>query len=184
MCCERAGRLAALLILATLAGLLASPVRAQDDGPRVYQLAPLGTKTLTAFAVAKRGNEAPDEDVSPGSDIDTNIVVLRYAQTFSLGGRQLNPFVILPVGEVRSTVRTPSTFRTVLSTSSIALCIARTLVPSGAVIETVNSASSTSEGTNSRPTRSSTGIVESDTRIATTITTISSFVRRSPASSA
>lgn len=108
MCCERAGRLAALLILATLAGLLASPVRAQDDGPRVYQLAPLGTKTLTAFAVAKRGNEAPDEDVSPGSDIDTNIVVLRYAQTFSLGGRQLNPFVILPVGEVRSTVRGPA----------------------------------------------------------------------------
>ena len=106
MCCDRAGRLAFLLILGPLVWLAGAPARAQDDGPRVYQLAPLGAKTLTAFAVVKRGNETPESgDVVLGSDIDTNIVVLRYAQTFSLGGRQLNPYVILPVGEVKSTVR-------------------------------------------------------------------------------
>lgn len=106
MCCERSGLFAGLLILAALVLFWATPALAQDDGPRVYQLAPLGAKTLTAFAVAKRGNETPESgDVVLGSDIDTNIVVLRYAQTFSLGGRQLNPFVILPVGAVESTVR-------------------------------------------------------------------------------
>jgi hypothetical protein len=105
MCCERAGRFAALLLLAFILSW-AAPARGQDDGPRVYQLAPLGARTFTAFAVAKRGNETPESgDVVLGSDIDTNIVVLRYAQTFSLGGRQFNPFVILPVGEVKSTVR-------------------------------------------------------------------------------
>lgn len=105
MCCEQRGRRTLLLILATLSLLFCgAPARAQDDGPRVYQLAPLGAKNVTAFAVAKRGNETPDHDLVLGSDIDTDIVVLRYAQTFSLGGRQLNPFLILPIGEVRSTV--------------------------------------------------------------------------------
>jgi hypothetical protein len=96
--------MAAVLLLAT-----ATRARAQDDGPRVYQLAPLGAKTFTAFAVAKRGNETPESgDVVGGSRIDTNIVVLRYAQTFGLGGRQVTPFFILPTGHVRSTVHTPT----------------------------------------------------------------------------
>jgi hypothetical protein len=81
----------------------------QDDGPRVYQLAPLGAKAFTAFAVVKRGNETPENgDVIPGSRIDTNILVLRYVQTFGLGGRQVSPFVILPTGYVRSTVHAPT----------------------------------------------------------------------------
>src|SRR6185437_15304509 len=85
--------------------LSAAETRAQDDGPRVYQLAPLGAKAFTAFAVAKRGNEEPENgNLVPGSRIDTNIVVFRYVQTFNLGGRQFSPFVILPVGQVRSTV--------------------------------------------------------------------------------
>lgn len=103
---------AALAFLAGAAVMLlaaATGARAQDDGPRVYQLAPLGAKTFTAFAVAKRGNEAPESgDVIPGSQIDTNIVVLRYAQTFSLGGAQFSPFLILPAGHVHSTVHAPT----------------------------------------------------------------------------
>lgn len=88
--------------------MLAAAAQAQDDGPRVYQLAPVGAKTFTTFAVVKRGNETPESgDVILGSKIDTNILVFRYAQTFSLGGRQLNPFVILPVGKVHSTVQQP-----------------------------------------------------------------------------
>lgn len=98
-----AGLAAALLLAA------ASGAHAQDDGPRVYQLAPLGAKAFTAFAVAKRGNETPESgDVIAGSRIDTDIVVLRYVQTFSLGGRQFSPFFILPTGRVRSTVHSPT----------------------------------------------------------------------------
>jgi hypothetical protein len=85
--------------------LFAVSARAQDDGPRVYQPTPVGAKTFTAFAVVKRGNETPESgDVIAGSDIATNMVVLRYVQTFDLAGRQFSPFVILPTGQVRSTV--------------------------------------------------------------------------------
>lgn len=109
----RGGSFAAILRLFLAAWLaavmVAATAHAQDDGPRVYQLAPEGAKTFTTFAVAKRGNETPESgDVILGSKIDTNILVFRYAQTFSLGGRQLNPFVILPVGSVHSTVQQPS----------------------------------------------------------------------------
>jgi hypothetical protein len=83
--------------------------RAQDDGPRVYQLTPVGAKNFTAFAVVKRGNESPESgDVVPGSSIDTEILVFRYVQTFDLGGQAFSPFVILPTGHVRSTVHSPT----------------------------------------------------------------------------
>lgn len=82
----------------------AAPALAQDDGPRVYQLAPVGAQNITAFLVNKRGNETPEPgSISPGSDIDTDILVFRYARTFEVEGRQVTPFLILPTGEVRST---------------------------------------------------------------------------------
>ena len=87
---------------------LAPLARAQDDGPRVYQLAPVGAKTLTGFAVVKQSNETFEGDqVVSGSRFASNVVVLRYAETFDVWGRQLNPFVILPVGQVRNTVAGP-----------------------------------------------------------------------------
>jgi hypothetical protein len=93
-------------VLALAAGMLAGlPARAQDDGPRVYQLAPKGAQALTGFLVLKRGNEEPEVGtVVPGSEIDTNLAVLRYVATLSLGGRQFAPFIILPTGQVRSTL--------------------------------------------------------------------------------
>ena len=97
-------------LLALVLWLSTGPgARAQDDGPRVYQLTPVGAKAFTAFAVAKRGNETPESgDVIPGSQIDTNIVVFRYVQTFNLAGRQFSPFLILPTGHVRSTAHSPT----------------------------------------------------------------------------
>lgn len=90
--------------LALLAALAAWPALAQDDGPRVYQLAPEGLQTLTAFLVNKRGDEGPDPgQIAPGSVTRTDILVLRYAQTFSLAGRQLTPFAILPMGRLKVT---------------------------------------------------------------------------------
>jgi hypothetical protein len=93
------------LLLLTVALAVSGGAYAQDDGPRVYQLQPLDAKAFTTFAVAKRGNETPESgDVVPGSSIDTNILVFRYVQTLSLGGRQFSPFIILPTGHVRTTI--------------------------------------------------------------------------------
>ena len=80
----------------------AATARAQDDGPRVYQLAPVGLQTVTAFLVNKRGNEGPDPgQTAPGSQTRTDIFVLRYARTFDLAGRQFTPFAILPIGQLK-----------------------------------------------------------------------------------
>lgn len=94
---------AALLVAASLLEPIGA--RAQDDGPRVYQLAPKGAQAWTVFAVIKRGNEEPEVGtVIPGSDIDTDLMVLRYVTTLDLGGRQFAPFVILPTGRTRFSI--------------------------------------------------------------------------------
>ena len=99
-----ARRWAAVALAALGLVLAASRARAQDDGPRVYQLAPEGLQTLTAFLVNKRGNEGPDPgQTSPGSQTRTDILVLRYARTFGWGGRQVTPFAILPAGRLKVT---------------------------------------------------------------------------------
>jgi hypothetical protein len=83
---------------------LASSAQAQDDGARVYQLAHVGLQTFTAFVVAKRGNEGPDPgQTTPGSETRSDVVVLRYARTFDLAGRQFTPFAILPMGRLEVT---------------------------------------------------------------------------------
>jgi hypothetical protein len=81
---------------------IAPAARAQDDGARVYQLAPAGFQTFTIFVVNKRGNEGPDPgQTTPGSETRSDILVLRYARTFNLAGDQVTPFVILPVGRTK-----------------------------------------------------------------------------------
>ena len=91
-------------ILAVALMCSATVARAQDDGARVYQLQPVGAQVVTAFGVVKRGNEGPDPgEVFGGVTTETNTAVFRWAGTFDLWGRQLNPFVILPTGAVSST---------------------------------------------------------------------------------
>jgi hypothetical protein len=99
---------AALLLVLTIALLAAGEAQAQDDGPKVYQPTPNGAQSLTVFAVAKRGNETPEPgSIDVGSDIDTDLVVFRYARAFNVAGRQLTPFVIVPFGEAKNTTRQP-----------------------------------------------------------------------------
>jgi hypothetical protein len=87
---------------ATVALAFSMTARAQDDGARVYQLAPVGFQTFTAFVVNKRGNEGPDPgETTPGSETRSDVLVLRYARTFSLVGHQLTPFAILPMGRIK-----------------------------------------------------------------------------------
>jgi hypothetical protein len=94
----------------------AGAARAQDDGPRVYQVTPQGARAFTAFAVAKRGNEGPEiGSVAPGKDIDTDLLVLRYVQTLRIGDRAFSPFVILPLGEARTTIHQPGVSTTTTS---------------------------------------------------------------------
>jgi hypothetical protein len=94
----------AALAAAAAVVVFAAPARAQDDGPRVYQLAPVGARIVTVFLVNKRGDETPEPGtIDPGSEINTDILVFRYAQTFEVAGRPVTPFIILPIGEVRST---------------------------------------------------------------------------------
>jgi hypothetical protein len=96
------GRRFTVAVLATVALEFATAARAQDDGARVYQLAPLGFQTFTAFVVNKRGNEGPDPgQTSPTSETRSDILVVRYARTFGLAGRQVTPFAILPMGRIK-----------------------------------------------------------------------------------
>jgi hypothetical protein len=92
----------ALFLLTLLWG--APLAHAQDDGARVYQLQPVGSRTFTAFVVVKRGNEAPEPgSFTPGVDTEANLSVFRYVETFDVAGRAFSPFVIVPVGEVEAT---------------------------------------------------------------------------------
>ena len=94
-------RWAAVALAALGLSVATQAAQAQDDGPRVYQLAPEGLQTLTVFLVNKRGDEGPDPgQTTPGSETRTDILVLRYARTYSWAGRQFTPFAILPVGRL------------------------------------------------------------------------------------
>lgn len=95
--------LRALLLALVLSVATAPAAYAQDDGARVYQLQPVGTRIITAFAVFKRGNEASElGPVTPDIETDVNTIVLRYAQTFDFAGRPFTPFVIVPIGEIEA----------------------------------------------------------------------------------
>ena len=98
-----------LVLAGGLALAIPLSARAQDDGPRVYQLAPVGFQNITAFLVNKRGDEGPDPgQTTPGSETRSDVFVVRYARTFDLADRQFTPFVILPVGRIRVTQGTGS----------------------------------------------------------------------------
>ncbi|PII15825.1 hypothetical protein CR920_08445 [Stenotrophomonas indicatrix] len=83
--------------------------QAQDDGARGYQLAPVGTHQLTLQYISTHGNRSLDDSVViPGADIDVNVGVLQYTQTFSAGPRSLAVFGVLPFGQVKASVDLPS----------------------------------------------------------------------------
>lgn len=94
----------------TLTWLLSSfQALAQDDGARGYQLAPVGTHQLTVQYISTHGNRSLDDSVViPGADIDVNVGVLQYTQTFRAGARSLAVFGVLPFGQVKASVDLPS----------------------------------------------------------------------------
>jgi len=88
----RSGVVAALAILA-----LARPVRAQDMEPRAYSPSPLGTNFLAVTVGNSSGAVLFDPSV-PITDThaDLNSVVVGYARTIRLGGRQGLVAAMLP----------------------------------------------------------------------------------------
>ena len=71
----------AIAVALTAAFGFAMPARAQDDGARVYQFAPVDFQIFTAFLVDKRGNEGPDPgQTTPGSETQSDVFVVRYAR--------------------------------------------------------------------------------------------------------
>lgn len=71
------------------------------DGARAYQLLPEGTKTVSQFVLTTRGNITPtDGTVFRGADLDLNLGITQYSQTFDLDGHQAGWMAILPYGEV------------------------------------------------------------------------------------
>jgi hypothetical protein len=100
--------IAGVLLWAWIVLAMAGSARAQDDGPRVYMLAPVGAQSVTEFAVVKRGNEEPEVGFfQPNSEINTDLLITRYVRTFDLGGRQFSPFIILPVGKAETKTSLP-----------------------------------------------------------------------------
>jgi hypothetical protein len=74
---------------------------AQGDGPRAYQILPDGTRLLTTYVMGLRGNQtAAAGTVVDGGDIDVDLAVAQYTQSFALAGRQAAAFGLLPYGEV------------------------------------------------------------------------------------
>lgn len=91
--------LAATLLLCSL---IASQAWAQmGDGPRAYQLVPKDSKSISQFYIGTRGNmAASDGAVFQGADLDLNLGVTQYSQTFDLNGHQAAWLAIVPYGNV------------------------------------------------------------------------------------
>jgi hypothetical protein len=71
------------------------------DGPRAYQLVPKDTKSVSQFYVGTRGNMgANDGTVFRGADLELNLGVTQYSQTFDLNGHQAAWLAIVPYGNV------------------------------------------------------------------------------------
>ncbi len=105
--CIRNGGLAAprylfaLLYLAPL--LFASPARAQDDGARLYMMAPKGTTILSVRGHLLRSNLAVDPGtVAEDADLNTNLVVVQFVQALTVLDRQSFAFLVLPMSRIEA----------------------------------------------------------------------------------
>lgn len=94
-------------VLGTLLTLLLLPntLQAQGDGPRAFQLVPAGTQTISQFAFALRGNNAPGNGVViENADIDINLGATQYASAFDANGRQAGILAVATYGNVNGGV--------------------------------------------------------------------------------
>ena len=80
----------------------ANVVAAQfGDGARAYQLLPKDTKVISQYYIGTSGNFTPsDGTVISGADIDMDLGVTQFTQTFDINGHQAGVLALVPYGNV------------------------------------------------------------------------------------
>lgn len=78
---------------------------AQGDGPRTYMLVPKDTHIVSQFYIHLEGNQTANANqLIPNGDIDVDLLVSMYTQTFELNGKQGAFFGILPYGKMEGSL--------------------------------------------------------------------------------
>ena len=108
-----AALLASARLLLLLFLLFGGAARAQDEGARAYELAPMGSQTLNVYGTFGRG----DFDFTPGvseggATLIANGGIIEYTHAFALAGKAGTFLATLPFGDVREPVTVGSTSRT------------------------------------------------------------------------
>jgi len=132
-------RLAFAVLLVATALLLPSWARAQGDGPRAYLFLPKDTNVALFWYMNLNGNvDATGSIKLPNAVVDTNLFIMNYHRTFSLGGHYALFQFVQPMGKVTGEVVLPNqTLRArdasglsdTILTTSVALAGAPALAP-------------------------------------------------------
>lgn len=98
--CARARCAVACLVPALC---LATPAAAQDDGARLYMMAPADTTVLSLRLHSLNSNLGTDTGtVSEDPDLETTLAVLQFVQEFNLGSQQHFVFAVIPASRIHS----------------------------------------------------------------------------------
>jgi hypothetical protein len=89
------------VFFAILSCAVVSSAQAQDEGARTWLPVPARTGQLSVDGLITRGNQSLDPGVVvPQSNVNVNVGVLRYAQSFGARNHLFTGFGALPFGEV------------------------------------------------------------------------------------
>lgn len=98
--------LRALLFLAP--ALFASPSWAQDDGARLYMLAPRDATIASVRGHLLRSNLAVDPGtIAKDADLNTNLLVFQFVQALTILDRQSFVFLVLPMSRIEAKAMIP-----------------------------------------------------------------------------
>lgn len=98
--------LRALLFLAPF--LFASPTWAQDDGARLYMMAPQGATIASVRGHLLRSNLAVDPGtVAEDADLNTNLLVFQFVQALTVLDRQSFVFLVIPMSRIEAEATIP-----------------------------------------------------------------------------
>ncbi|WP_055923416.1 transporter [Altererythrobacter sp. Root672] len=85
--------------------LFATPVMAQDDGARLYMLAPKDTTIASVRVHSLHSNVGTDTGtVSDDPNLNTTLVVFQFVQEFEVGRQQHMAFLVVPGSRIHSEV--------------------------------------------------------------------------------
>ncbi len=102
-------RLAFAIILVATALLLPPSARAQGDGPRTYLFLPKDTNVVLFWFMNLNGNvDATGSIKLQNAVVDTNLFIMNYHRTFSLGGHYALFQAVQPMGKVTGEVQLPN----------------------------------------------------------------------------